>query len=178
MKPTHLLAALILAATLPAWAGDGHDHGDAPATTAGPALPRFAAASGLFELVGVLDGQRLTLWLDHAADNSPVKDARLELELGGVKVPVTAHGEGEFEATLARPLAAGEIPVAATILAGERAELLAGDLDIHAPAEATAASHAHGWQAVALWTATAGAALAGLAWLIRRRRSQRPGGAA
>ncbi len=178
MKPEYLLAALSLAVTLPAWAGEGHDHGDAPAATTGPALPRFVAASNLFELVGVLDGKHLTLWLDHAADNSPVKDAKLELELGGVKVPVEAHGEGEFEATLAKPLMPGEFPVAATVYAGEEADLLAGDLDIHAEDEAAEAAHTHGWQEYALWAALAGAALAGLAWLIRRFRSQRLGGAA
>lgn len=183
MNPKHILMALSLAVLsitplAPAWAGEGHDHGDAPATTAGPALPRFAAASDLFELVGVLDGKHLTLWLDHAADNSPVKDARLELELGGVKVPVEAHGEGEFEATLAKPLAPGEFPVAATVYAGEEADLLAGDLDIHAEAEAVEAEHTHGWQEYALWAAIASAALAGLTWFVRRLRSQRLGGAA
>lgn len=178
MKPTHLLAALVLTASMAAWAGEDHDHGDAPAATSGPALPRFAAASDLFELVGVLEGTHLTLWLDHAADNSPVKDAKLELELGGIKVPVKVHGEGEFEAILAKPLTPGEFPVAATVYAGEEADLLAGDFDIHAEAEAAEAAHTHGWQEYALWAAIAGAALAGLAALIRRLRSQRLGGAA
>ena len=35
------------------------------------------------ELVGVLNGQRLTLYLDHAADNRPVTDGELTLELPG-----------------------------------------------------------------------------------------------
>ena len=132
MHPKHILAALMLATASPAWAGEGHDHGDAPTAMAGSALPRFTPASELFELVGVLDGTHLTLWLDHAADNSPVKDAKLELELGGIKIPVEAHGEGEFEATLAKPLAPGEFPVAATVYAGEVTYLLAGYRDIHA----------------------------------------------
>jgi hypothetical protein len=178
MHPIHILAALSLTATSMVWAGDGHDHGEAPASMAGPALPRFAAVSDLFELVGVLDGKHLTLWLDHAADNSPVKDAKLELELGGVKVPVEVHGEGEFEATLSKPLAPGEFPVAATVYAGAEADLLAGDLDIHAEAETAEAAHTHGWQEYALWAAIAGATLVGLVWLIRRLRSQRLGGAA
>lgn len=178
MHPKHILAALMLATASPAWAGEGHDHGDAPAATAGSALPRFTAASDLFELVGVLDGKHLTLWLDHAADNSPVKDAKLELELGGIKIPVESHGEGEFEATLAKPLAPGEFPVTATVYAGEETDLLAGDLDIHAEAEAAEAVHSHGWQEYALWAAIAGTALLSLGWLIRRLRNQRFGGAA
>ena len=47
-----------------------------------------------------------------------------------------------------------------------------------AEAEAAEAAHTHGWQEYALWAAIAGAALAGLAALIRRLRSQRVGGAA
>ena len=74
-----------------AWAGEGHDHGDAPVTTGGPALPRFTAVSELFELVGVVNGKQITLYLDRFGDGSPVKDAKLELELGGVKVPVESH---------------------------------------------------------------------------------------
>ncbi len=73
------IALMLGVIALGARAGDGHDHGDAPPAASGPALPRFAAVSDLFELVGVLDGKRLTLYLDHAADNRPVKDAKLEL---------------------------------------------------------------------------------------------------
>ena len=96
MRTTNTLATLgwaawiALAAPL-AWAGDGHDHGEAPAATAGPASPRFTATSETFELVGVVNGKQLTLYLDRYADGSPVKDAKLELELGGVKVPVEPH---------------------------------------------------------------------------------------
>ena len=97
--------ALLLGLLPPtALAGAGHDHGEAPAAAAGTALPRFAATSDLFELVGVLDGQKIALYLDHAGDNSPVKDARLELDIAGTNVPVTRVAEGEFQATLAAPL--------------------------------------------------------------------------
>ena len=86
-----------------AWAGpgDGHDHGESAASApAAAALPRFATVSEAFELVGVVDGSRLTLYLDHAPTNEPVKDAVVDLEMGGVSVPLHAHGVGEFEATL------------------------------------------------------------------------------
>ena len=124
MRRTHSLSALAcaawMAATTPiALAGD--DHGDAPAASSGPALPRFAAASETFELVGVVNGKRLTLYLDRYADGSPVKDATLELELGGVKVPVESHGEGEFEAMLAQELKPGSLAVSAMVVAGAKA---------------------------------------------------------
>ena len=107
MRTTNTLVALgwaawIVLATPLAWAGG--DHGEAPASSAGPTSPLFAATSETFELVGVVNGKQLTLYLDRYADGSPVKDAKLELELGGVKVPVEPHAEGEFEATLAQDM--------------------------------------------------------------------------
>ena len=179
MKSTPILAVLLLSVAWPAWAGEGHDHGDAPAAIAGPALPRFTAVSELFELVGVLDGKHLTLYLDRAADNSPVKDAKLELELGGVKVPVEAHGEGLFEVTLSTVPAPGEIPIAATVMAGDETDLLAGEIDVHEMEDDDGgAAHVHGWEEYAYWLAAAVLGLVGLAWLIRRLRTQRIGGVA
>ena len=156
-----------------AWAGEGHDHGDAPVTTGGPALPRFTAVSELFELVGVVNGKQITLYLDRFGDGSPVKDAKLELELGGVKVPVESHAEGEFEATLAQDLKPGVIAVAATVMAGAESDLLAGELDLHG--ETTVAeAHRHDWKEYLSWSV---AGLVGLALLItfaRRLRASRP----
>lgn len=146
---TFCMATLLLATPWAARAaGEGHDHGEAPTQTAQAAAPRFSAVSETFELVGVLQGQRLSLYLDRAADNSPVKDARLELELGGAKVAVTPRGEGEFEVLLAQPLAPGITPVAATVIAGQESDLLAGELDLQAGSSAAAAEHA--WDAHAL----------------------------
>ena len=56
------VAILIAAAPLATQAGEGHDHGEAPATPTGSALPRFAATSDTFELVGVLDGHQVELF--------------------------------------------------------------------------------------------------------------------
>ena len=115
------------------------------------------------------------------ADGSPVKGAKLELELGGVKIPVEAHAEGEFEATLVQELKPGVVSVAATVIAGEETDLLAGELDMHEEAHAEEATHTHGWKEYALWAAIAGGALFVLAALLRRlraSRNQRFGGAA
>jgi hypothetical protein len=163
-----------------AWAGEGHDHGEAPAATGGPALPRFTAVSELFELVGVVNGKQITLYLDRFGDGSPVKDAKLELELGGVKVPVETHAEGEFEATMTQELKPGIVAVAVTVMAGDESDLLAGELDLHDEAAITEA-HRHDWKEYLTWSI---AGLAGLALLIaiaRRVRASRKkniGGAA
>lgn len=173
------LAALWLAAA-PARADDGHDHGKAPAAASGPALPRFAASSERFELVGVLDGRQLTLYLDHADSNAPVRDARLALELGSAKLDPAPHGEGEFEVTLDEAPPAGVTAVSATVTTPGESDRLAGELDIHEDAHADEA-HAHSGKERALWGAGGLAALVVLTLLVRRLRggrALRAGGAA
>lgn len=182
------LMLLLVAALLwfgNAIAGPGHDHGDeSPANSGRVALPRFTATSELFELVGVLNGSRLTLYLDHADTNAPVKNAHLELEFAGIKLKVEPHGEGEFEATLPAAPKPGVISIAAVVVAGQQTDLLAGELDLHDNKAETAAPAAIGWRQVLPWGGGL-IALAGLiAFLIRRKRQRsrvlngRSGGAA
>ena len=54
------VATLIAISPLTTLAGEGHDHGEAPTASTGPALPRFAATSSTFELIGVLNGHDMT----------------------------------------------------------------------------------------------------------------------
>ena len=175
--------ALALAALLAApgvQADAGHDHGAAAPETSRPGLPRFAAASETFELVGVVDGTRLTLYLDRSADNSPVKGAKLELELGGSKIDVKPSADAEFEATLGQPLKPGVTTVTAAVTAGAESDLLAGEINIAAPAQAQTAP-ALAWRRYAGWTAAGLTLLAALAWIARRalrQRAARAGGAA
>jgi hypothetical protein len=161
-----LVAAMTLALTPALWADEGHSH-DAPAAATGTALPRFHAVSDDFELVGVLQGKQLTLYLDHAADNRPVKNATLELELGALKLRPAPHGgDGEFEVTLAEELKPGTIPVTVTVSAGEQSDLLAGELDLHGDEPTHADAAALGWKA---WAGGALIATAVAAVLLSRR---------
>lgn len=184
MNIPHTLAALLVAAFLvaqPAWAGEGHDHGDAAPAAAGQALPRFTAESELFELVGVLSGKQITLYLDRFADNSPVRDAQIELEIGGAKFKAAKQGEDAYEVVLAEAPKPGVLPVTATVTAGNDTDLLAGELDIHEADHADEAAHTHSWTEYAGWAAAGIAALALLVWGGRRAfgaRSVSAGGAA
>jgi hypothetical protein len=184
MKLPHTLAALIVAAILvaaPAWAGEGHDHGDAAPAAVGEALPRFTAESETFELVGVLSGKQITLYLDRFADNSPVRDAQIELEIGGAKFKAEKQGEDEYEVVLPEAPKPGVLPVTVTVTAGNEADLLAGELDIHEEAHSEEAAHTHSWTEYTGWAAAGVASLALLAWGGRRvfgARSVRAGGAA
>ena len=124
-------AALFALAGTSSFAGNGHDHGEATSQKVEAASPRFTAVSESFELVGVVNGKQVTVYLDRFADNSPVKDAQIELELGGVKLPLKSHAEGEYEADLPEALKPGVIPVVATVIVGQDTDLLAGELDMH-----------------------------------------------
>ena len=173
---------MMLATVAPqALAGDGHDHGDAPAPAAGPALPRFTAVSELFELVGVVDGKQVTLYLDHFADNSPVRDARLELQLDGNSIAVEPHAEGEFEAVLERELEPGLVSVTATVSAGQETDLLAGELDLHERADTEAQDHEQDWKPLAGWVGAGVLGLGLAGWGFFRKGASRnnvTGGAA
>ena len=164
--------AMLLAVTaVPTRAGEGHDHGEAPSTSGVPSLPRFAAVSESFELVGVLKDRPLTLYLDRTSDNSPVKGATLTLEVQGVKVEVKPTGEGEFEAMLAQVPPPGFTAITATIIAGAETDLLAGELDTR---EAAATAHAaipSAWSRYGAWAAGALLLLIALAWMLRRARA-------
>ena len=127
--------AFAIAIAAPALAGPGHDHGDAPTASPATASPRFEAVSDLFEIVGILEGRHLTLYLDRADDNRPVEGARLEVEFGGTRLALTDRGRGVFDAELGTAPASGVTPITATVLAGAQSDLLAGELDLHADAQ-------------------------------------------
>ncbi len=80
-----LIAPLALASLLsggPLAAHEGHDHGAPAANMTTSGSPRVALHSDTYELVGVLRGARLTLFLDRYAGNEPVVDARIAMTIG------------------------------------------------------------------------------------------------
>ena len=126
-----------------AHAGAGHDHGDQAAPVATNIAPRFSAHSELFELLGVVREGRITLYLDRYADNAPVTEASIELEIKPaqgdlLKLKAVKIEDGAFAVALPRPLAAGAHAIAATIgatLDGKaESDLLATTLEL-APAK-------------------------------------------
>jgi hypothetical protein len=177
-----LLALLLL--PLSVLAGPGHDHGSETPAKTGTALPRFTAVSEQFELVGVVNGKQLTLYLDHADSNVPVKDAKLEVELAGKKLKLEAHGEGQFETTLAEALKPGVYPVTATVEAGKLSDLLAGELDLHEVTADAGNTHLGDWKKILTWGTGLAIALLLASWTFRNRKritagiTRRNGGAA
>jgi hypothetical protein len=166
------LLALVLSLLSPlAMAGPGHDHGEAAPQAQGPALPRFVAVSEDLEMVGIVHGKQLTIYLDRFTDNSPVHDAQIEIDIEGSKYKAEKHGEGEYEVTLKDTLKPGVLAITATIQAGELNDLLAGELDLHADEEEH--SHPASWKGIALWTGAGLFALMVLGALVRFRQQAR-----
>ncbi len=176
------LAALLVALPPAAPAHEGHDHSDEPPARAATAAggPRFALATEDFELVGAIDGRRLMLWLDRAQTNDPVAGATIELELGGVAVPLKADAD-VYVGELAAAPPPGRHPIAATVIAGAASDLLAGELVVAVPpdpaadaARASAPRGSDGPLGTAAIAALSAALAAAIAWIAARRRGRAP----
>src|SRR5262245_12039515 len=77
-------AFLLLVLARPAAAPEGHHHGPAPGAAALAVVsPRVVAASERYQLVGIVEGEVLVIYLDRADDNAPVAGATLEVSLNG-----------------------------------------------------------------------------------------------
>ena len=188
--------ALALTAASTAFAGPGHDHGDEAPVRATSISPRFSAHSELFELTGIVRGDRLALYLDEYATNAPVLRAAIELELqpatgAAIKLKAAAPEDGAFYVTFSAPLAAGAYALTVIVNAdsGGKAEqdLLSATFEIPAAADAagaraahgTAVPHAHGPDAAgAIGLGAALAAILGaVVWRWRRgARARKTGG--
>jgi RND family efflux transporter MFP subunit len=141
-----LLSALLLllvAAVPTATAGGDHDHGPAPAAASTPASPRLTAVSESYELVGILAGNRLTLYLDRRADTAPVTAARIELSIGSASGVAEPLADGTYAFASPQLAEKGEHEVIATITEADRSDLLVAALKIPAADAHAAFDHDH-----------------------------------
>lgn len=167
------LAALLMFA-LAGQAGAHEGHGD-EAPTSAAALPRVAAESEAFELVGILQpGGVMLIYLDRWAGNAPV-DGGVNVTLDGQEIQAERQGIGLFLLRHPRLAQPGSLDLIFSITAGEEMDLLTGHLDI--PEPASAAAEQHTWldalrEAPVLLAAGLGLLVVGL--LIGRLSAPRP----
>lgn len=167
-----LLPALVLL-PVAVFADEGHGgHGTPPSALPTALAPRVEAQSESFELLGVFEGGKLTLYLDRFATNEPVTDAAIEIESGAFKATAQSSGEGVYTAPAAALAQPGQYPLVFTIRATNETDLLNGTLDVLPPPGAS--SHLLDWTGWLVWIAGALVALAGIAWLLHRRMTRRP----
>src|SRR5437899_9031333 len=68
----------------------GHEDDDATRSAlASSTYPRVTAQSELYELVGIVKGERLSIYLDHVATNEPIADAKVKVAIADAE-PVDA----------------------------------------------------------------------------------------
>jgi cobalt-zinc-cadmium efflux system membrane fusion protein len=104
-----------------------HDHGPPAAAIAG-ILPRLAVKSESYELVAILDGERLTIYLDRFDDNSPVSDATIAVTIDGEAVAAEPTADKTFLAASKRLRGDGSIELIFDIQAPAGDDLLIGTL--------------------------------------------------
>lgn len=153
-----------------AHAHEGHDHGAPPPVVGTTLAPRFEARSDLFEIVGVLRGEEMALYLDQAADNAPITQAGIEIESGSFSAKAVPGSGGEFllqAGELAKP---GKHTLTITIEAGDAADLLTASFDLAAPTAAPARESAAGLTGYGVAAAIL-LIVAVLAWRLKQRKS-------
>jgi cobalt-zinc-cadmium efflux system membrane fusion protein len=178
-----IVVAALLASPAPvAQAHEGHDHGPAEVAT-GPVAPRVSAHSDVYELIGILRGDRLVIYLDRFASNEPVTTADIAVTIGDAAEAVNSEWTAEGTYTLVSPRfrTAGQIELVFSITGETGDDLIAGTLTV--PPDAAAASGVSMigtlrtwltslvspvWQLVLLAAATAALALYGGYFLLRR----------
>jgi RND family efflux transporter MFP subunit len=134
--------ALLPVPTAPAH--DGHDDGEAPRAK-GPsgASPRVTAVSERYQLVGIVEGEVLVIYLDRADDNAPVTAATLEVSLDGEPHKAELQEKSStYEVTAPLLRKPGQHEVLVTVAEGEAHDLLVGTLTI--PAAIPKAAPGHG----------------------------------
>jgi hypothetical protein len=159
---------------LPVWAGgdssDGHTHAAPEPVLAVAVAPRAVATTEEFEVVAVVEGTHLMVYVDRFASNEPVAKAKVEVEGAGLKGFASESAAGTYIMNLAAAIVPGKHPLTISIEAGDTADLLSATLDTSV---ATAAAvHVHSWSEWMVWSVGSLVLLASGA-LLALRRSRR-----
>lgn len=91
-----VIASVVLVGPI-ALADAGHDDGRRGASDTPAASPsRFEADDGEYELVGIINGHDLLLYLDRFTTNEPVNGATVAVTVGDQRVVATSAGDGLY----------------------------------------------------------------------------------
>lgn len=110
-------------------AHEGHEHGDAPAAVVTTGQPRVSAQSESYELLGVLKGDQLSIYLDRFGTIDPVTDAAITVTIGeGEPLNAVSAADGTYTVALPPLLSASEVELIFAITARSGDDLLTGAL--------------------------------------------------
>src|SRR5262245_27661718 len=115
-------------------AHEGHDHGaETRPAPAARTSPRVVATSETYQFVGIVEGEVLVIYLDYAADNTPVTTGKIELTLDGEQTKVEPNQrDSTYEATSQLLRKPGSHEVLVKLSDGSTNDLLVGALVIPA----------------------------------------------
>ncbi|WKA27911.1 HlyD family efflux transporter periplasmic adaptor subunit [Bradyrhizobium roseum] len=116
-------AAALCAAIAPASAHEGHEHGEQPPVSAS-ALPRGEADSDAFEVVAIVRGDNLEIYLDRFATNEPVTGATIEVESPNGPVKAVASADGTYRVAAPWLAKSGRTELIFTVTAGDTTDIL------------------------------------------------------
>ena len=125
--------------------GEEHEPASKPADVR--ISPRFEVISGKVEMVGVLTDKNLVIYLDRADDNSPIENAKIEIEGSGFKGIATVFGDGVYQLPI-DSIQPGKYPLTITLEAAELSDLLSTVLEVAAVEQAvtpTNKTFSKGW---------------------------------
>ncbi|HEX5779036.1 MAG TPA: efflux RND transporter periplasmic adaptor subunit [Xanthobacteraceae bacterium] len=138
-----VLCFTLLFAAANAVAHEGHDHGnDAPQVSA--ALPRGSASSDHFELVAILRGRTLAIYVDRFATNEPIETAKVEVETpeGPKEAPIE---DGVYRLAAPWMEKGGHFDLIVTVSAGDDIEVLPVTIDVPGPQTGSVSGGGRSW---------------------------------
>jgi cobalt-zinc-cadmium efflux system membrane fusion protein len=140
-----MLAALLgLNAPAHAHGGEEHDHDTLPAAAAAQGAPRVAMQSDLFQVVGILKGDRLTLYVDRSEDNEPVTGATVSVTVEGAVMPAAPNADGTYTVSSPHLAEPGSNDLVIQVAGPDGEDLLIGALVVaELPAPTAHAREAH-----------------------------------
>jgi hypothetical protein len=139
-------------------AHEGHDEMQPAAALGAAGLPRLVTSSETYELVAVLKGERLTIYLDRFEDNAPVTDANITVTVNDEPVVAQSTGDGTYSISSRRFAARGLVELVFDIKAKDGDDLLIGKFTLAGSAQDARSPETLPWY--------------GRAWLYARHGAQ------
>jgi membrane fusion protein, heavy metal efflux system len=139
-----IIAVLVLFWT-PTLAHEGHDLEPAPTAGVLRELPRLTASSENYELVGVIAGRRLTIYLDRFQDNTPVNDASIMVTINDESQAAESTEDGTYAVNSSLFEKGGLFEFVFDIRAPESDDLLIGKLTLAGSQPSGATQNSQPW---------------------------------
>ena len=135
------VAGIFLSVSAP-FAHEGHENDDATRSAlSSSTYPRVTAHSELYELVGIVRGERLSIYLDRFATNEPVADAKVRVAIADAEPVDAAPAEkGVYTISFPRSARTGSVEIVFSVTASSGDDLLVGALSLPTDTGSSAAS--------------------------------------